>query len=73
MLENKAFYAMKYHQMCSLLKRSGWQFYRRCRGSHELWRHPGSGETLLVTRSGLCDRARQNWLNRLRKKSEVAA
>jgi predicted RNA binding protein YcfA (HicA-like mRNA interferase family) len=55
--------------MCNYLLRYGYQFLRRCRGSHELWRHPLGG-TMLVTRSGLGDtRARQNWLRDLRVKA----
>lgn len=61
---------MKYAEMCSLLKQYGWQFLRHGRGTHELWQHPITKQTLLVTRSGLANRARQNWIAQLKRRSE---
>jgi predicted RNA binding protein YcfA (HicA-like mRNA interferase family) len=58
---------MNYREMCRQLLIHGYQFLRRCRGTHELWKHPQGG-TILVTRSGLSDtRARKNWMSQLRK------
>jgi predicted RNA binding protein YcfA (HicA-like mRNA interferase family) len=47
--------------MLAVLQAHGYQFHRRARGTHEIWAHE-SGATILVTRSGLQGRARQNWL-----------
>jgi predicted RNA binding protein YcfA (HicA-like mRNA interferase family) len=57
---------MRYSEMVQLLRGTGWEFLRRGKGTHELWRHP-SGGTILVTRSGLRDRARKNWLTQLKR------
>jgi predicted RNA binding protein YcfA (HicA-like mRNA interferase family) len=56
--------------MVQLLKRYGYELLRQCKGTHELWRHR-NGRTILVTRSGLQDRARQNWLADLRHRAQV--
>jgi predicted RNA binding protein YcfA (HicA-like mRNA interferase family) len=63
---------MKYCEMARLLKRYGYRFDRHCRGSHELWRHI-NGSTILVSRSGLHDRARKNWLQNLKATAQAAA
>jgi hypothetical protein len=57
--------------MVQLLKRYGYQFDRHCRGSHEFWAN--GSHRILVTRSGLQDRARQNWLQNLKATAQVAA
>jgi predicted RNA binding protein YcfA (HicA-like mRNA interferase family) len=57
---------MKYHEMKRALLAAGYQFDRHCRGSHEFWAN--GSRRILVTRSGLNDaRARQNWMNQLRR------
>jgi predicted RNA binding protein YcfA (HicA-like mRNA interferase family) len=57
---------MKYSEMKRALLNAGYQFDRRCRGSHEFWAR--GDRRILVTRSGLTDtRARQNWMSQLRR------
>ncbi len=52
--------------MTRILKQYGYTFLRHCRGSHEFWAN--GDRRILVTRSGLNDtRARQNWMNKLRR------
>jgi predicted RNA binding protein YcfA (HicA-like mRNA interferase family) len=62
---------MKYHEMVQLLKRYGYQFDRHCRGSHEFWAK--GSRRILVSRSGLQDRARQNFMRDIRATAQVAA
>jgi predicted RNA binding protein YcfA (HicA-like mRNA interferase family) len=40
---------MKYHEAIRILKAHGYKFDRQAKGSHELWRHQSTGETILVS------------------------
>ena len=37
-----------YRQVVSLLKGGGFTYHRNCKGSHEMWRHPGRQISVVV-------------------------
>lgn len=59
---------MNYKDSVRLAKDHGFTFWRRAKGSHEIWRHPITDETILIstTKRG---RALLNFRAELRRKA----
>ncbi len=46
---------LNYKQVCKRLKKTGFEFYRDARGSHELWKNEHTGKTILLSNHGKLD------------------
>jgi predicted RNA binding protein YcfA (HicA-like mRNA interferase family) len=59
---------MNYKDSAKLAKAYGYQFWRRAKGSHEIWRNSITGETILISTSKR-GRALLNFRAELRRKT----